>query len=108
MLPGAVAMATPVEEVVAVDDTDAPEVSESLYGLMGALEKMKDVMGVTAENTAELAQVEQLIAGLHTENEQLQRYAEEAIVVRTYTKQSCSCTLFFAPLLRVHTPRPSP
>jgi hypothetical protein len=75
-------MATPEEEV-AVDGTDAPDVSESLFGLVGALEKMKDDMGLTAEARAELEEIRQRLEEVTTENEELQRYAEDAILVRT-------------------------
>ena len=60
---------------------DAPEVSESFMGLFGAMDKLKDSMGVGAEQAAEVAQVEQHLADLQSENEKLHRYAEEAISV---------------------------
>ena len=66
-----------------MDGTDAPDVSESLFGLVGALEKMKDDMGLTAEARAELEEIRQRLEEVTTENEELQRYAEDAILVRT-------------------------
>lgn len=64
-------------------------VSESLEGLVGALDKLKQSLGYGDE----FALVEQHISELQQENEELRQFAEEAIMVRCCRWQALTLLL---------------
>lgn len=59
---------------------DAALVSESLEGLVSAVDELKRSMGLG--EAVDLSEIELFIHRLRTENEEFQHYAEQAILVR--------------------------
>lgn len=69
-----------MEEPEVVEEAPAAEVSESLVGLMGAFDKLKEAVGYGGENN-EFNEIERFVQDIEQENAKLRQHAEDAIVV---------------------------
>ena len=63
------------------DGKDEPEVSQSLVGLMGAFDKLKEAVGYSGEDSGHLAAIEHFVQEIENENALLRMHAMEAIQV---------------------------
>lgn len=73
-------MGEPVERAAPDGAAGASVVSESLEGLLSAVDELKKSMGL-GEQDVDLSAVEQYVVRLRQENEEFQQFAEEAIMV---------------------------
>ncbi len=73
-------MGEPAEHTVSDSGADAAVVSESLEGLVSAVDELKKSLGLGKESV-DLSAVEQYVARLRQENEEFRQFAEEAILV---------------------------
>ena len=75
-------------------DKDEPEVSQSLVGLMGAFENLKQAVGYTAgQESEEFAAIEHFVQEMEAENAQLRMHAVEAINVAERLREENSTLL---------------
>ncbi|KAL4436325.1 hypothetical protein ABPG77_009887 [Micractinium sp. CCAP 211/92] len=72
-------MGEPAEHTVSDSGADAAVVSESLEGLVSAVDELKKSLGLGKESV-DLSAVEQYVARLRQENEEFRQFAEEAIL----------------------------
>lgn len=72
--------ASPLAAAVSTASADAALVSESLEGLVSAVDELKRSMGLG--EAVDLSEIELFIQRLRTENEEFRQYAEQAILVR--------------------------
>lgn len=75
-------------------DGDEPEVSQSLVGLMGAFENLKQAVGYSADqDSEEFAEFQHFIQEMEAENTQLRLHAVEAIQVAERLREENSTLL---------------
>lgn len=72
------------------DGRDEPEVSQSLVGLMGAFDKLKEAVGYSGEDNGEFAALEHFVQEIENENAQLRMHAVEAIQVASQLREENS------------------
>jgi hypothetical protein len=86
-------MAEHLDESLPHDGAE-PEVSQSLVGLMGAFENLKQAVGYSADQENEqFADIEHFIQEMEAENAQLRRHAVEAIQVAEHLREENSTLL---------------
>lgn len=75
-------------------DGDGPEVSQSLVGLMGAFENLKQAVGYSADqDSEEFAEFQHFVHEMEAENTQLRLHAVEAIQVAERLREENSTLL---------------
>lgn len=62
------------------DERSEPELSESLAGLVGAFDKLKETMGYEGGDD----EIERFVNNIQMENNKLRQHAEDAIMVRCF------------------------
>lgn len=73
-------MGEPAEHTASDGAAGAAVVSESLEGLVSAVDELKKSLGL-GEQGVDLSAVEEYVARLRQENEEFRQFAEEAILV---------------------------
>lgn len=69
------------------DGRSEPELSESLAGLVGAFDKLKETMGYEGGDD----EIERFMHDIQIENNKLRQHAEDAIMVRCFGILSVIC-----------------
>lgn len=64
------------------DVEDAPELSESLVGLVGAFDRLKETMGFAEDGDEQMQEIQKFVEEIQSENMKLRQHAEDAIFVR--------------------------
>ena len=71
------------------NEEQEPALSESLVGLVGAVDRLKETMGIEDQAESEsMMQIESYVSGIRDENEELRRHAEEAITMAQKYKEA--------------------
>ena len=71
------------------DEEQEPALSESLAGLVGAFDRLKETVGLDEVGESEsMLQIDSYVSGIRDENEELRRHAEEAITMAQKYKKA--------------------
>ena len=71
------------------DEEQEPALSESLVGLVGAFDRLKETMGLDGDGESEsMLQIDSYVSGIRDENEELRRHAEDAITMAQKYKKA--------------------
>ncbi len=72
-----------------LDEEQEPALSESLAGLVGAFDRLKETMGLDEHGESEsMLQIDSYVSGIRDENEELRRHAEDAIMMAQKYKKA--------------------